>query len=67
MLRRNQDQEWTCLHFTVSSSDENSTVSILGDWWMANPWGPSWFQTTTGPLAFGEKWILAEADYINAE
>ena len=59
----NRDQEWLCLHFTLTSSDENSSVPVLGDWWMSNPWGPSWFQTTTGPLSDGGKWVLAESDY----
>ena len=58
-------EEWECLHFSVSVDQEDHQVPFVGDWWMANGWGPSIFNVQSGPWAATEDWVLLGAEWAN--
>lgn len=61
------DEVWECLHFTVSASQENTGFPFLGDYWLANGYGPSRFQVTEGPWAKDRLWVLLGNEYNDGQ
>ena len=58
---------WECLHFTVSTDQENSGLPFLGEHWLANGYGSSRFQVSEGPWASDVNWVLLGTEYENTQ
>ena len=56
-------EEWECLHFLLEVSDENHSYPFVGDYWMANGWGASRFNVSTGAWGSTEDWVLIGAEW----
>jgi hypothetical protein len=50
--------DWDCVRLAVST-DRPEAPPFIGTWWLANTWGPSWFQ----PPGLEEPWILTDAHW----
>ena len=55
--------DWECLHFTLEVDQADHNFPFVGDYWMANGWGASRFNTPTGAWGAAEDWILIGADW----
>jgi hypothetical protein len=58
---------WDCLKFEVSSDGSSTNFPFIGEWWLANTWGPSRFITPDGSFGSSNTWILSQATYSPEE
>ena len=56
-------EDWETLHFEVNATTEGTGVPLIGDFWMANGWGPSRFTVSEGPWASEGDWVLSQANW----
>lgn len=61
------EEDWECLYFTLSADQDGHGFPFVGDFWMANGWGPSRFMTTEGPWATDTEWVLLGASWSDSE
>ncbi len=55
--------DWECLHFTLEVDQADHDFPFVGDYWMANGWGASIFNTPTGAWGSSNDWILIGAEW----
>jgi hypothetical protein len=54
---------WDCLKFEISSDSSSGSFPFVGEWWLANTWGPSRFITPDGTFGSSNTWVLSQATY----
>ena len=52
---------WDCLTFEITSDSTSGDFPFLGEWSLANTWGPSRFIASDGPFASSNSWVLSQA------
>lgn len=58
-----EDNTWDCLKFEISSDSSSGSFPFVGEWWLANTWGPSRFITPDGSFGSSNTWVLSQATY----
>lgn len=59
--------DWECLHFSLTVDQADHNFPFVGDYWMANGWGPSIFNVPTGAWGASDDWILIGAEWDISE
>jgi hypothetical protein len=58
----NTSEVWDCLHFTMAVDSDTHSFPFVGDFWMANGWGPSRINIPQGSWGTDGTWVLTYAE-----